>query len=399
MSVEELELSMMSYIAPEQLAALVRPFEAQHRVHVRLLPLAWETSWAEIMKAALYGHGPVVSEVGSTWVASLAAMNVLRAFSPMEVTTLGRPTAFLPAAWQSGLLPGDPNPQAIPWLSETRAIYYRRDLFQQAGLAEVTQFESNAHLEDTLETLRGHGFTAWTMPTRPTLNTFHNLTSWVWAAGGDFVDADRRQVTFAEPAARAGMAQYFGLHRFLAPEARHLQTEQSEARFLQGQAAMTISGPWLSLSPELPRAPQVAETMGVALLPGVPWVGASHLVIWKHAPPRLVRLATELVRFLTSLPQQIASSQHTGMLPVLPEAFSAPAFAHHPVYQVVGRGLLHGRAFPPIRLWGLIEEKLTVALGSVWAKVLTAEPGASLDALIRAELEPLAARLNKTLLT
>jgi multiple sugar transport system substrate-binding protein len=398
MSMEEIELSMMSYVAPDQLAGLVRAFEAQHRVHVRLQSWGWETSWAEIMKVALYGHGPLVSEVGSTWVASLAAMNVLRPFTALEVAGMGKAAAFLPAAWQSGLLPGDPNPAAIPWLSETRAIYYRRDLFQQAGLADITQFESNAHLEDTLAQLRGHGLAAWTMPTRATLNTFHNLTSWVWGAGGDFVDAARRLVTFAEPAARAGMAAYFGLHRFMSPEARHLSVEESEARFMQGQAAMTISGPWLYLSPELPRTPQVAENTGVALLPGVPWVGASHLVVWKHGAPRQVRLAVELVRYLTSLAPQIASSQHTGMLPVLTEAFSAPAFADHPVYRVVGRGLLHGRSFPAMRLWGLIEEKLTAAFGSLWAKVLTAEPDASLDGLIKAELEPLAARLNKNLL-
>ncbi len=399
MSMEEIELSMMSYAAPAQLAGLVRDFEAQHRVHVRLQTLEWETSWAEIMKVALYGHGPVVSEVGSTWVASLAAMNVLRPFTATEVVAMGRPGAFLPAAWQSGLLPGDPNPAAIPWLAESRAIYYRRDLFQQAGLADITQFESNAHLEDTLAQLHGHGLPAWTMPTRATLNTFHNMTSWVWGAGGDFVDEAQRRVTFAEPAARAGIAAYFGLHRFLPPDARHLAVDQSEARFLQGQAAMTISGPWLSLSPELPRAPQVAESMGVALLPGVPWVGASHLVVWKHGAPRQVRLAVELVRYLTSLPAQIASSTHTGMLPVLPEAIGAPAFAENPVYRVVGRGLLHGRSFPAMRLWGLIEEKLTAALGSLWAKVLTADPATSAEALIRAELEPLAARLNKTLLT
>jgi multiple sugar transport system substrate-binding protein len=399
MSVEEIELSMMSYVAPDQLADLLRDFEAQHRVHVRLQRWEWETSWSEIMKVALYGHGPVVSEIGSTWAASLAVMNVLRPFNGMEVAAMGKAAAFLPAAWNSGLMPGDPNPAAIPWLSETRAIYYRRDLFQQAGLADITRFESNAHLEDTLKTLQGHGLSAWTMPTRATLNTFHNMTSWVWGAGGDFVDAAQRQVTFAEPAARAGIAAYFGLHRFLAPDARRLTVEESEARFLQGQTAMTISGPWLYLSPELPRTQQVAETTGVAMLPGVPWVGASHLVVWKHAAPRQVRLAVELVRFLTSMTAQVASSTHTGMLPVLPEALNAPAFVNHPVYQVVGRGLLHGRSFPAMRLWGLIEEKLTAALGSLWAKVLTAEPGASLDALIRAELEPLAARLNKTLLT
>jgi ABC-type glycerol-3-phosphate transport system substrate-binding protein len=237
------------------------------------------------------------------------------------------------------------------------------------------------------------------MPTRATLNTFHNLTSWVWGAGGDFVDADQRQVTFAEPAARAGIAAYFGLHRFLAPEARHLSVEEAEARFLQGHAAMTVSGPWLALGSDLPRAPEVAETLGVALPPGVPWVGASHLVVWKHGTPRQERLAAELVRHLTSLPAQITASQDAGLLPVRPEAFGAPPLAGHPLYQVLGRGVTEGRSFPSMRLWGLIEEKLTAALGSLWARVFMAEPDTSLDDLIRAELEPLAARLNKTLLT
>jgi multiple sugar transport system substrate-binding protein len=398
-SIEEIEFTTMSFPQAEPLAGLLRDFEVQHRVHVRLQNWGWETSWAEIMKVALYGHGPVVSEVGSTWVTSLAGMNVLRAFTPPEVAALGKPQAFLPSIWHSGLVPGDDNPVAIPWLADTRVIYYRRDHFRRAGLADVTRFESNAHLEDTLAALRGHGLAAWMMPTRATLDTFHNLTSWVWGAGGDFVDSAQRRVTFAEPAARAGMAAYFGLHRFLAPEARHLSVEEAEARFLQGHAAMTLSGPWLAFAAEMPRAPEVAESLGVALPPGVPWVGASHLVVWKHGTPRQERLAVELVRHLTGLPAQIDASQHTGMLPVLMEAFRAPPFADHPIYQVLGRGVTDGRSFPSMRLWGLIEEKLTAALGGLWARVFLAEPAASLDDLIRAELEPLAARLNKTLLT
>jgi hypothetical protein len=44
----------------------------------------------------------------------------------------------------------------------------------------------------------------------------------------------------------------------------------------------------------------------------------------------------------------------------------------------------------------LIEEQLTASFGRIWEKVL-AEPDPDLDTLIRAELEPLAERLNRRL--
>src|SRR5688500_3011409 len=97
---QTIELSVMSTGSePGALQAVLRDFEAQHHARVQLHPLEWETSWTEIMRYALYGHGPAVSEVGSTWVASLARMNVLRAFSPAEVAGLGGSNTFLPAVW------------------------------------------------------------------------------------------------------------------------------------------------------------------------------------------------------------------------------------------------------------------------------------------------------------
>ena len=41
-------------------------------------------SWAELMKISLYRHGPIISEVGSTWMSSLAGQNSLRPFKLPE---------------------------------------------------------------------------------------------------------------------------------------------------------------------------------------------------------------------------------------------------------------------------------------------------------------------------
>lgn len=393
---EEIELSVMSYgPTVEHLQTVLQAFEAQQHVKVKIQPLDWERGWADIIKLALYGHGPVVSEVGSTWVTSLASMAVLRPFVAREIAELGGPNAFLPALWQAGQVTGDPLVWAIPWLAETRVIFYWRKLLQEAGIDVQNAFQSQAQLEQTLERLRANGVAIpWAVPTQTTLNTLHQVTSWLWGAGGHFLDEARKQVAFHQPVARAGLRDYYRLGRFLPPEAAQFSDERASTLFLEGRAAMTLNGPWLV--PPSDATATFGANVGLALPPGVPVVSGSHLVVWKHVSPRQEKLAVNLVRFLTSPSVQGVTSQNAGLLPVTLNGLAGPPFGDQSLYQVMKRGLQMGRTFPTMRLWGLIEEKLSTALGQIWAQVL-AEPEIDPEAIIRSELEPLALRLNTTL--
>src|SRR5512136_1945011 len=95
-------LAVMSYDALDDLRAVLLEFEARHRVQVQIMPLPWDTGWTQIVKYALYGDAPAVSEIGSTWVATLATMNALRPFTEQEIVSMKGEAAFLPAAWHSG---------------------------------------------------------------------------------------------------------------------------------------------------------------------------------------------------------------------------------------------------------------------------------------------------------
>src|SRR5262245_30622213 len=98
----ELELSVMSR-GPEtasRLQKVLAPFQTRHRAHIHLKVLTWEAGWAELVKTALYGHGPDISEIVSTWVGNLVGMNALRPFAPAETASLGGESAFLRSAWQ-----------------------------------------------------------------------------------------------------------------------------------------------------------------------------------------------------------------------------------------------------------------------------------------------------------
>jgi ABC-type glycerol-3-phosphate transport system substrate-binding protein len=210
------------------------------------------------------------------------------------------------------------------------------------------------------------------------------------------VDARHRRVTFADPKASSGIRDYYSLHRYLSPEFHGINPYVAETRFLEGRAAVTISGPWTVFPPQPLPEPNIHDKIGVAAMPGVSCVLASDLVVWKHTPVRQEPVAVELVQFLTAKKAQLRCSLDVGMLPARLETLKTKPFSTDPFYQVFINALMSGRALPNMRLWGLIEERLTAAFGILWHKIL-ADPDPDLDALIKAELDPLAQKINRIL--
>jgi len=399
---EELELSVMRQdVDPaDDLRPLLDQFEAQHRCRVRVNALPWATGWADLIKTALYGSGPDVSEIGTTWCASFVAMNALRPFDPRELASAGGASAFLPSSWQTGMLPGENRMWAVPWLADLRVIYYRRDLLERAGIDEQTAFTSHQQLLQTLACLQASGVAApWIMPI--TLHpTLHNLAIWVWAAGGDFITADGKRSLLSQPETRAGMRAYFELGRYLPSSIRDLDMFQARELFWQGQAAALLSSPERHLR-NLQRStdPQVAVNLSVALTPGVTWMGGTDLVVWQHVS-RFSRtreaLVMDLVRFLTSQSFQSAYAQRTEFLPVRHDVLDAPPFSTDPLYRLMAQGLRTGRTFPSIAAWGLVEDKITPTLERIWKEVLT-NSAQDLDAIIAKYIDPLTQRLDTAL--
>lgn len=398
----ELELSIIDDSATDRnsepqvlLRKLLDEFEAQSGVHVRLTAHSWGNAWSELVKVALYGHGPDISEIGSTWVGSFVGMNELYPYSSEDIESLGGAVAFVPGLWQSGSLAGDNQVWAIPWTGSTRVIFYRRDILNRAGVDGETAFQSHENLVDSLEKLSAAGHThPWQVPTQRTQNTLHFMTAWVWGAGGDFLSPDGRRCVFNQPNAVKGMSQYFGLERFLPRSSTGMSDVAAEAMFSEGLAAVTVAGQWMLWVQEHYAVPQVAENVGVALIPGIPFAGGSHLAMWRHSPHKSAAL--ELIRFLTSRRVQIDYSQATGQLPTRLDLLEDRSFSDNPLYETVLDGLQSGRSLPSITLWGLVEDKLADASARIWSDLLDGVD-VNVEQVIHRHLDPLAERLNLTL--
>jgi multiple sugar transport system substrate-binding protein len=392
---EEIAFSIGNHGAEgmENLWEMLQKFEQQYGIHVRLDIIPYSSlRWSSLVEAALYHTGPDISEVGNTWVGDLVRMEALRPFQPEEVDEITRGVHYFDVIWQSStrINQGIKSVYSIPWSSDARAIFYRRDLLERAGIDEATAFESFAHLEKTLVILKDKGISVpLALPTRRSSMTLHFIASWIWGAGGDFLSPDETNLAFDQPQALEGCKAYYRLMRFLGPEVRDLEEYEADDAFGTGKAAVLLSGFWV---PTNDLAAEVRKNLGAAPMPGIPFVGGGNIVVWRHS--RHESAALKFIHFFHT--EEAAKLLYPRFgLPISENGWCNPPFDSD-IYQVFRTAIQKGRGFPTTWLWGLVEKRLTDTLADIWVELLKG-PGLSLDAIVEAHLNGLARHLQLTL--
>lgn len=380
----------------EALRSLINLAEQRKHINVHLDIQPWAGGWPRMVSVALYRSGPDVSEIGSTWIGDFVRMDALQPFTPQDIQRLGGSDKFVPACWNVAVTPqrDEPSdiPWSIPWSADTRCICYRRDLLRKAGINEAEAFGDAEQLETTLQKLKKAGIeTPLSMPTLRSRLTIHNIASWIWNAGEDFVDRGFKQVTFDRPEAIQAMKQYFSLGQFLPENNRFLDEPTANNLFYQGQAAVVLGGHWVLQAAQA--IPFLKANLGVAPMPGIPFVGGEHLVVWKHSSKK--SLVMQLIEFLIRDEAALSIFPAFG-LPAWTSGLEKHPLAADPNYQVLSRMITTGRAFPSGQLWGLVENRLVDTFPLIWKDVLGQEKP-DIEKILHDHLDPVARRLNITM--
>lgn len=374
----ELNFSAIGDVADDigEIVRLVKEFQAANNLKVNVTRLPWDRAWQTLLMTAMEGKGGDVSQVGSTWAPTLAALDSLRWFSEAEVRALGGPLVFAPAAWQTVSVEGKGKVWAIPWSVYTFVIFYRRDLLKKAGIDEAAAFATPESMLEAFQALQSAGVTPWTIPTAAHyLDLPHIASAWVRAYGGDFISADGRKVIFNLPYARQGLVEFFSLYRFIPDHLRGLSYETClDEFFCRGNTAVLIAGAE-SYSDALANgvlAESLRGQIGVASVPGVPWIGGDHLVAWRsvRTDPDKERAALALIESLSSAENQARLYREATILPARLDAYPDLEFQPEGMRSVLERILQVARPHPPTRLWRRIESLLVDMLSDITRSVM-----------------------------
>jgi ABC-type glycerol-3-phosphate transport system substrate-binding protein len=280
---------------------------------------------------------------------------------------------------------------------DARVIFYWSDMLAEAGIAEEDAFASPQQMEATLSKLQSSGIaTPWVNPTEPLADIIHNVASWVWSSGGDFLDANERVCLYSDERTLEGIQSHFRLHRFM-PHPDYPLDENSMTRlFEQRQCAAAICGPYFGRAIRHTLPADRLDKVRVALPPGPPFSGGSYLVIMSHLDKRFETAAIDWIGHLMSTTVQKEIYQMTGLLPARMEAMHSGLVLTHQHDRMYAEAVLRGKHLPSVAAWDTIEPTLIMSFASIHAN-LNQQPGLAVNDVVAHEMKATEARLNSLL--
>ena len=98
----------------KNLAPVLKQFEDQTGIHVKLQVIGWPDLYSKILAATTSGQGPDVLNIGNTWASSLQATGAFMPFGDKEFSSIGGKDKFVEASLKTGGAEGkDPTPRNI----------------------------------------------------------------------------------------------------------------------------------------------------------------------------------------------------------------------------------------------------------------------------------------------
>ena len=243
-----------------RIALMARRFEKENPgVKVVTQAIPWDAAHEKLLTAVVGGLPPDVCQLGTTWMAEFATLNALY---PLEDLIKGsyvvRKENFFEGSWNTNIVNG--RVYGVPWYVDTRVLFYRKDLLEEAGFHKPPQTWDELKKACKLLTrdvdkdgkIDHYGIT---LPIRG----WGVFLPFVWQNGGDVLHP-------TDPAFEEALRFYVSFFREnLTPSGRAADMDIFQA-FKTVFYPMFISGPWMVelVQKELP---ELNGKWGVAVMP------------------------------------------------------------------------------------------------------------------------------------
>ncbi|MFN0118555.1 MAG: extracellular solute-binding protein [Elusimicrobiota bacterium] len=306
---------------------LINEFEQIHpEVKVQLSIHPWSLAWNQLMDV-VKGRSissPDVIQVGTTWTTTLSYLNALDKV-PSDILNSHAQAAGWIGDSSDGSFSHDLF--GVPWFTDIRVLYYRRDIFEKMGI-KVSSLEDWKGLKSACQEIHSYIKKGETEKIKVPLGfpgqkisvQMHDLAPWVWGAGGEFIAEETKEASLTHARLIEGCVYYFDLiNDGLMPIPNNFMPE---GNFFTGHAAMQLSGSWpvdTCFNPQYQYAqPEVIENVGIVPLPSGPkgrftFLGGSNLSVLNYSKEK--DLAWQFIQFMSEPERLLSHARNIGALP------------------------------------------------------------------------------------
>ncbi len=346
-------------------------------VSVEYLP--WGQCQERAITLAAAGDPPAVSYMGSRVLKQLAGSGLIRPFD-MTDDELGTYQDSVLATVQF-----DDAVWGLPRAFSTKALYWNRGLFEEAGLdmpdgPQTWDDVMTAAMAITDNTdAAGIGIPAASFD-----NTMHEFLNWLYSNGGEVIAADG-SVNFDSPENVETLQFFADLVPYMQEGPVAYDRAELEPLFAEARVGMYTNGGW-------GRSVTGDVDFGLNLIPAGPSGDHSTLLITDSLVvfegSGVEEASASLVKFLTDPERQAAFDEAGGWTPIRQTDRSAELVANDPSWGVFVDSVASGGPEPSVVDYVAMQDVLNEAIQGVILGEVTPEDAA---ATAQADLEDLAA--------
>jgi multiple sugar transport system substrate-binding protein len=377
----------------EVVADLLRDFNSEHpHIQLQIEQLPWLSAHEKLLTAFAGDATPDIAQLGNTWVPELGTLDAL---FPLNDWVAAHneldPPDWFPGIWRTNVVDG--QLLGIPWYVDTRLLFYRRDLFDQAGITRPPiDWQQWTTALDALQSKAGIKH-----PQLLPLNEFEPLLALALQQPDPLLRDSDRYGNFRSAGFRHAADFFLNFYnRRYAPPVTNTQIANLWQEFGRGTFAAYISGPWNIGELDRRLGPERRKDWTTAPLPGPEGPGAStaggaSLVVFRRSRRR--DDALKVLAYLARPATQARFHALTGNLPprrstwALPTADGRP-LAEEPRARAFAQQLERAKPAPAVPEWERIAQEMQqLAQRAVHEDWTGARLGQALDARTDAFLE------------
>ena len=317
------------------------------------------------------GQAPNVVRVATENLSRLVEMG---AIIPLDELVEAEKGDFLEPFYDNALgwATFNSNLYGIPNRIDAQALYYNRRMYEEAGLNPDKGPDTWEELEEYAKKLtidkNGDGVIdqyGYQLIAARTGSTSGRLMRWFWDNGGNVFSEDLSHSLIDSPECVEAFEFWVGLYKkgYVPPGVTSADFSVSSTNFAQEKTAHMHSGPW-TIGQTIAANPDMEGNIGIYPLPnnGTSQGGATYYVI--PVGTENVKESWELIKYMTSLENQVKWTVETTLLPGRKDAADDPAIANNALLRNFFDALAYSRPIPPVPEWREIEEILWDAVQS-----------------------------------
>ncbi len=329
----------------EALPDFVQDFVADNPdVDIEVVPIPWDAARDKFQTAIAAGTTPDVAMMGTTWMAEFGD-----AFAPVP-DGIDTGDFFEGSVGTTEL---DGQAVGVPWYVDTRVLYYRTDLAEQAGWTEAPADWDE--LQQMLADIQDKTDAEYGIRMLASGNDAFQGSLWApWSNGASLMNDDGTEWTLDTPEMAEAYEYYTSFFdKGLADAQADRTPGATEADFVAGRVGAFIEGPFMMGSLEQLGGEEFADKYATARIPAgktsTSFAGGSNLVVFNDSDNQ--DAAWKLVDWLTQPDVQVDFYELTGDLPSQQSAWDDPALADDEKLAVFGEQLQDTQSPPVNTAW------------------------------------------------